>query len=411
VLIQSLHSERLVSFNDDCELELTEYAKSKFSESSDEYPRFFKIENKIDNVSFNLVSFTPVDPAKPRSNALSIDLKEKDEHISKSKYFAEKSFENHFYKISKGKLSDLPELYKISNVTTKSRYSAALPLDFYLKIDEDCVDIYNSQSTEELIKSDDEIYKAIIETLSSRNDLSLVFNEQTRFFLDYIKLFKDRVISNKLSSRNTLDFLSYLQDVHIYKTSCYGAKTQALIGNIYSKDRKIESNFHTILSKLSQFKKHSMSICWLVPEHTLYGRTSVFSEFIKSIKSIGGGNEIKLLAPIEDQQQYTVFSNSFNTYGYTDPVLNGQLEILLYAPYFVCVIFHYYYPSNFSSIPIPVGFLSEDQGLVEIARKLVFEHLHSNKRYQGKLGKNRNNGNSFKDDFNFLDISPVQEPS
>jgi hypothetical protein len=408
VLVQNLISERLVSFNFDDELELTEYAKSKFAESSDELPRFFRIENKTEFVSFNLVSFNPIDSMRTRSNALSINLLEKDEHISKSKYFAEKSFQSHFYKIAKANQQELPELYKIVNVVAKQRYNSALPLDFYLKLDEDFVDVVNSQSTEELIKSDDDIYRAIIETLSQRNVITISFNEQNQYLLEYIKTFKDKVINSKLNSKNILDLYSYVQDVYVNKFASYSGSTEAIIGNLYCKDREdTECNYKKILSYLSCYNKHSMNICWLAPDYSLYGRTSVFTDLIKNIKNHGINTDVQILFSIDHEQTKNVYSNTLNAFGYADRILNGQLEILLYAPYFVCVLFHYYYPSNFSSIPIPIGFISESPDKVEAARMLIFENLHNKKRYKGKLDNSNNKKNAFADDFNYLNYSPI----
>jgi hypothetical protein len=51
--------------------------------------------------------------------------------------------------------------------------------------------------------------------------------------------------------------------------------------------------------------------------------------------------------------------------------------------------------------------MSENPEKVEKARKLIFEHLQSNKNYRGKLGKNKNEQNNFKDDFGFLDFSLI----
>ena len=130
-------------------------------------------------------------------------------------------------------------------------------------------------------------------------------------------------------------------------------------------------------------------------------------DFINTVVSKKSKNELKILLPVEDAQQDYIYSYSFKTYGYTKPIMNGQLEILLYAPYFVCVLFHYYYPTTFSSVSIPIGFVSENPEKVEIARKLIFEHLKSNKNYQGKLGRDKNDINDFKDDFCFLNISPL----
>ncbi len=409
VVIQSLKNERLVLFNVDNELELTEYAKSKFAESSDELPRFFKIEEKNETINFNLVSFSYLKKLGLNyPNSLFINLKEKDEHISKSKYYAEKSFGDNFNKISKDKIEEKSELYKITNVSAKKRYDYPIPLNFYLKFDDDIIDIVNSKDAEELIKSDNDIYKEIIETFSRKNDFNNRYNTQCEYLFEFIKTFNDRVLNNKLDRKNKLDLISYIKEVHLQKIVSYENGTDALLGNLYIRgDENKLNNFSKIIETLSKYEKHHKSMCWLVPENSYFGRTSLLKDFINAIVSKKSKNELKILLPVEDAQQDYIYSNSFETYGYTKPIMNGQLEVLLYAPYFVCVLFHYYYPTTFSSVSIPIGFISENAEKVETARKLIFEHLQSNKNYQGKLGKNKNDNNDFKNDFCFLNISPL----
>ena len=409
VIIQSLKNERLVLFNTDNEIELTEYAKSKFAESSDELPRFFKIEEKNETINFNLVSFSFLKKLGSKyPNSLFISLKEKDEHISKSKYYAEKSFGDNFNKIFKDKLEEKSELYKITNVSANKRYDYPIPLNFYLKFDEDTIDVVNSKDTEELIKSDDGVYKEIIEIFSNRNDFGNRYKNQSKYFLEFIRIFKDRLLHNKINSVNELNLIDYIKEVHLQKIVNYENKTDALLGNIYIRDDENKiNNFSKIIETLSKYEKHHKSISWLVPENSYFGRTSLLKDFINTVVSKKSKNELKILLPVEDAQQDYIYSYSFKTYGYTKPIMNGQLEILLYAPYFVCVLFHYYYPTTFSSVSIPIGFVSENPEKVEIARKLIFEHLQSNKNYQGKLGRDKNDINDFKDDFCFLNISPL----
>jgi hypothetical protein len=406
VVIQSLKNERLVLFNTDNELELTEYAKSKFAESSDELPRFFKIEEKNETINFNLISFSFLKKLGSNyPNSLLINLKEKDDHISKSKYYAEKSFGDNFNKI-KDKIEEKSELYKITNVSAKNRYNYPIPLNFYLKFDDDIIDVVNSKDTEELIKSDNGVYKEIIEIFSNRNDFVSRYRNQSKYLLEFVRIFKDRLLNNKINSENELDLINYIKEVHLQKIVSYESGTDALLGNLYIRgDENKINNFSKIIETLSKYEKHHKSMCWLAPENSYFGRTCLLKDFINAIVSKKSKNELKILLPVEDGQQDYIYSNSFETYGYIKPIMNGQLEILLYAPYFVCVLFHYHYPTTFSSISIPIGFVSENPEKVEIARKLISEHLQNNKNYQGKLGRNKNKENNFKDDFCFLNLS------
>jgi len=144
-----------------------------------------------------------------------------------------------------------------------------------------------------------------------------------------------------------------------------------------------------------------------LPQNSFFGRTQLFNSFIQNISK--NSVDLKILLPIEEgQRNYSIDTNKFKTYGYTQPIMGGHLEVLLYAPYFVCVLFHYYQScSSFSSVSIPIGFISENPEKVEKARRLIFEHLQNNRNYQGKLGKNKNEQNKFKDDFSFLNYSLI----
>jgi hypothetical protein len=407
VIINNLINERLVFFNQDDELELTEYTKSKFADSSDDLPRFFTIEDGNKGVAFNLISFAYLPKKDGHKNGnFYVNLKESNEHISKSRVHAEKSFQNYFDDIVKYNPQDKVQLYKITNTTTKEYFSHPIPLDFFLKIDEESTNILNSKESEEVIKQDEAIYRAIIEQFSSNSFRE--YGKQEKFLLEFIKIFRDKIIENKLNSKDEIDLLNYVKEVHLQKSLNYEDGTEALLGNLY-----IDGELHNssrIIKKLEEYKdkKYHKSLCWLMPQNSFFGRTNLLNEFINDISI---KKNIKILIQIEEgQKDYLIDTNKFETYGYIQPIMGGHLEILLYAPYFVCVLFHYYHASgSFSSVSIPVGFMSENPEKVEKVRKLIFEHLQSNKNYRGKLGRDKNEQNNFKDDFCFLNFSLIEK--
>ena len=57
-VLKSLLDERLLQWNDE-HLELTTYALARFQDSSDNLPRFFKIQDWSAEVVFDLISFSP----------------------------------------------------------------------------------------------------------------------------------------------------------------------------------------------------------------------------------------------------------------------------------------------------------------------------------------------------------------
>jgi hypothetical protein len=62
-VVKALLDERLVQWHDD-QLELTPYSKQRFQESSDDLPRFFKIQDWSGEVLLDLISFNTLSPSQ-----------------------------------------------------------------------------------------------------------------------------------------------------------------------------------------------------------------------------------------------------------------------------------------------------------------------------------------------------------
>ncbi len=59
-VVKALLDERLIQWHED-QLELTPYSKARFQDSSDDLPRFFKIQDWNGSVVFDLISFSPAE--------------------------------------------------------------------------------------------------------------------------------------------------------------------------------------------------------------------------------------------------------------------------------------------------------------------------------------------------------------
>ncbi|EDC7506111.1 TPA: hypothetical protein ACIVHJ_003763, partial [Salmonella enterica subsp. enterica serovar Virchow] len=133
-IIQTLLNERLIKWNEDELLELTSYALTRFQDSSDHLPRFFKIQEWSSEVIFDLISFSPA--GRPnrlkRVNSL-VELAARNiERQSKTIQYAEQAFQEHFHSICK---KNKAEIYKISAVDAGEHFSIPLPCMFYLDLD------------------------------------------------------------------------------------------------------------------------------------------------------------------------------------------------------------------------------------------------------------------------------------
>ena len=96
-VITTLEDQRLATWQGD-ELTLTPYAKTRFFDSPDGIPRFFKIKDWNGEVAFDLISFSHVVKAfGPRPVPVWVDLRSKDEaRESKTVYSAEQAFQSEF---------------------------------------------------------------------------------------------------------------------------------------------------------------------------------------------------------------------------------------------------------------------------------------------------------------------------
>lgn len=96
-VIQALLSERLIQWNDD-QLELTSYALARFQDSSDNLPRFFKIQDWSAEVVFDLISFSPAGrTSRLRRIRSQVELATRNfDKQSRTIQFAEQSFQHNF---------------------------------------------------------------------------------------------------------------------------------------------------------------------------------------------------------------------------------------------------------------------------------------------------------------------------
>lgn len=419
-VIQTLVSERLVDWDEgEGSLELTEYAKSKFEQSSDDLPRFFKIISWEDLVAFDLISFSPADP---RSNikkpGIFVELFIHDKSIqSNSIRFAESAFQQHFDRIysRNGSQKKTAQIYKISNVIGRERFFIRLNCNFFLNT-EGSFEITRDAAFEEDEERDDGVFELnkIAESVSDVLHESLP--KDNDFLEPFIEIFDDDLLKSYMKG-DTLDFRRYVQEVHIDRKKKYPSHTDALIGNLYlSKNRKL------ILAKLReacgissasqgtsnvQFRS---SVCWIAPQSKFWARTLETQRFVEDankilkdagrhpnvgqVKQIGESvryDEIKVVIPVDDDPKRSghIYRGIFTRLaGYQKGFLGGSVEIFLHPTQFVCCLYHYFMNPQ-QSISIPIGFISTDLRKIEIARKYIMKGPLNETQYVGLLNQKK----------------------
>ena len=113
-VVRTFEDERLVMWEDD-KIVLTPYALSRFLDSSDSVPRFFKISEWTGEVIFDLISFRhSKKPNRHRHANAMVELVPKNrDKQAKTIYWAGRSFQESFRDIMR---KDKVEIYKVSEV-------------------------------------------------------------------------------------------------------------------------------------------------------------------------------------------------------------------------------------------------------------------------------------------------------
>ncbi|MGA2605881.1 MAG: hypothetical protein ABSH01_00320 [Terriglobia bacterium] len=412
-VIRTLHEERLVRWEDES-LELTHYALSRFLESSDSIPRFFKIRDWSNEVNFDLISFSPAGKRRRlgRDNPM-IELSPRNPNKeSNTLYWAERSFQENYRRILR---QDRVEIYKISEVEPGEHFQIAVPCTFSLNLGTR-LEIKRS-IVEEALSDHLEISNAISDALSAP-DVS--GNSQLSKFA---ALFDDAVL-NRFINNGTFNFSSYVESVHVARSVRYENGTEPLLGSLTLAhnrnilERWIESS---VASPEGARQGESKSAFWLGPQSRFWSRSNRVRLLTDSINSLLRGEKLDReheeseyekqrkesglrtvlqLAGIQDVAEWARVHryNFVRLFGTGGEILGGKCELFLVPNKFVVVLFHY---THDYPIPIPLGFVSSDTGRVETAR-LIFEQLTTGKHKAYPLNRDSKEEIDLKKEFSAL---------
>lgn len=399
-VLQSLLDERLLQWNDE-HLELTGYALARFQDSSDNLPRFFKIQDWSAEVVFDLISFSPAGrPTRLRRVRSQVELATRNfDKQSRTLQYAEQSFQQNFRQICN---KEKAEIYKISAIDAGERFSIPLPCTFHLDFDGQTS--LRRDIGDESFGSRLEIAESITDVLANTGRGN---NEHLR---EFIQIFDDTLLSRYISGE-TFDLRRYVQDVHLTQLvrpaddrvipvlgALYLPRNVALLTGLLQATMSVvdtkTDEFSTDTSELeTPHLQHVRdanpnSALWFAPQSTLWARTRSARELVNKIDRLllpkegsSSSDGVYVVVHAERQffrEQLFVYQDQFTRLLATDVALmDGSLELLIVPGTIVCAMFHFHLAHQ--ALAVPIGFISSSTEHVAAASALV------SKRFDGRL--------------------------
>ena len=396
-VIDSLKRQGLIETSDES-IVLSMFALEKFAASGDDYPRFTKVESRRDNVTFDLLSFTPL---PSRSNTLLTEnvmrLSASDDFIGSSVEFAKAAYYKRFPEIARmneGLKKDAINVYSVEDIQSKKRGYLPIPVTFSLN-QEGQINRYAEESFEE--GAAPELVKAFHEQVSEAFPTSQ--KADIGAFEQFVENF-DVPFLWKYVIGKSFDLYRYASDL---KSGAVLAPkgVRPLFGNLYL-PHNAEILARRIKSQRTDVRRKFLltDVGWLAPDHEFWGRGEAFQQAaheFSSAMSVKSHNDCHLFARAEPGQEPTVANvlrvpeirhlHFFHPATIGDPTLKGRLELFLYPTGFVAALYHLSIPGN-SGQWAPVGFVSSLAKHTEVAHG-IFGLAAGGQNYSGRFQEGR----------------------
>lgn len=400
-VLKSLLDERLLQWNDE-HLELTTYALARFQESSDNLPRFFRIQDWSAEVVFDLISFSPAErPRRLKRVRSQIELATRNlDRQSRTLQFAEQSFQQNFRQICNKKNA---EIYKISDIDAGERFSIPLSCTFHLDLSGQTSirrDIDDNSFGSRL-----EISEAITDALAKQERGG---NEGLTFF---IQTFGDTLLQ-RYATRDTFDLRRYVEEVHLARVvlpdddrvtpvlgALYLPRNAALLlerikAAMIRSDRRVQAGLPpteetgTDTTEVAEEAAHPApgEALWWAPQSPLWARTRSARELAQKIDRLlhpQGGERgtpgLQVVVPTarrSSRERLAVYQDQFSRLLAAEVVLmDGSLELLIVPDALVCAMFHFNLAHNATAVPI--GFVSSTSEHIAAAGALISARMQA----------------------------------
>lgn len=400
-VIQALLNERLIQWSED-QLELTPYALGRFQDSSDNLPRFFKIQDWSSEVVFDLISFSPAGrPNRLRRVRSQVELATRDfNKQSRTIQYAEQAFQQNFHQICK---KEKAEIYKISAVDAGERFSIPLPCVFHLDLEGQASVRRNIE--DESFGSRLEISEAITDALSNHERGR---NESLR---DFIQVFDDALLARYVSN-DAFDLRRYVQDVHLTRATGYEhAEVTPMLGALHLQknadqvlarvvselalqevppagDEDVDEQEGPAEGRQEDARAASPSnALWWAPQLFLWARGRGARELVQKldkalIPHAGApqGPAVRVVVPCDRraarERLFTYMDQFGRLFGAELSLMDGSLELLLVPDLLVCAMFHFHLEHQ--PIAIPIGFMSSRADHLRAASSLISSRARLN---------------------------------
>ena len=401
-VVAALLAERLIQWNED-RLELTSYALARFQDSSDNLPRFFKIQDWSAEVVFDLISFHPAGrPDRVKRVRFQVELAMRNlEKQSRTIQYAEQAFQQHFRNICK---KHKAEIYKISAVDAGERFSIPLPCKFHLDLEGQTS--VRRDIGDENFGSRLEIAESISDALAHRGEGN---NDRLR---DFIRTFDDEVIG-RYAMNDAFDLRRYVQDVHLTRITGYNdERVTPILGALYLERnadlvlRRIKTGLEEAarLASLAMSEEEATELArsgeergnptpdrpaapiqhdglWWAPETSLWARSRSARDFAHTLERLLGGGVrapdalpcLRVVLPGDRRsarERLSVYWDHFpRMVGADVSLMQGMLELLIVPKVLVCVLFRFHLAHQ--PIGIPMGFISSREDHLRVATSLL----------------------------------------
>ncbi|QEQ23921.1 hypothetical protein F0U64_16815 [Achromobacter xylosoxidans] len=389
-VLNALLDERLLQWNEE-NLELTHYATARFQDSSDNLPRFFKIQDWSAEVIFDLISFNPITPTnrlKKLRFQVELTVQNSDKQ-SRSINYAEQSFQKNFKNICK---KDKAEIYKISAIDAGERFSIPLPCSFQLDLDGQPSLTRNID--DQNFGSHLEISEAITDSLTNNERYT---NERFEIFT---RIFGGSCLQRYVS-HDTFDLRGYVHEVHLTQMlRPDDERISPLLGALY-----LPRNEELLLNRLQATLTQADSVAathesstaepdqpgttdlhaiWVAPQSSFWARTQrarnlvhKLDRFFINDKSRNSGSGVQIIIPSVSRysrDRIQAYQDQFTNVATADILLmNGNLELLVIPGRLICAIFHFHLTHQ--PLAIPLGLISTAPEHIAAAEELIRSHL------------------------------------
>lgn len=393
-VVDSLTRQGLVEASGE-DLILSSYASERFDQSSnDQYPRFTKVEPRRDSVTFDLLSFTPLNTRTIgllTENSYRLDVS--DEVIGSSVERAKAAYYKRFHEIAsfnEDLRRDAMSVYSVEDISSKRRGYLPVPVTFSIS-EQEQVERKGPKWFEE--EAAPELSAAFHETVSAAIPNSLTRgNAHLEKFID---AFEASWLSPYVTGKR-FDIHGFARDLAAGGLAAPKG-VRPVFGNLYLQ-HNLEQLTNRIKARRNDLRLRFLctSAAWLAPEHYLWGRGEAFQQATAGIQeSLHGkfNDELVIFVATEHGQEQVV-SNQFRgvdsgQFHAHRPVTSGaatfggRLELFLYPTGFAAALFHLALPGN-PGLWAPIGFISSAPSHVELVHKLMLSIVGGN-AYGGRL--------------------------